>query len=180
MAHVFRGSKLPRARRDLGSGGSQNQACYEALRASTVLGALFYLTLIEILPSNLLACILIPASALAETEVVNEEWVIAPHDVHSVSFSLPIPMPVHIDMSPVKNADKGVTLRVVPSEDVNACSGASQGRCRSRGDFDGFAVRSFSHTGMIPAGQWTFFVTNSENIINRATVHVHLVANPGT
>lgn len=33
---------------------------------------------------------------------------------------------------------------------------------------------------MIPAGQWTFFVTNSENIINRATVHVHLVANPGT
>jgi len=126
----------------------------------------------------LAACMMVPASAFAEAELINEERVIPAHDMHSTSFTLQDALPVHINMTPVQNADKGVTLRIVPAEDLDACTGKSQGRCRSRGDFDGFAVRSFKHTGMIPPGRWTFYVANTENIMNRATVHVHLVINP--
>jgi hypothetical protein len=126
----------------------------------------------------LLACALLPVSALADTDMVNEDWVLSAGEVHGVSFTLSSQVPVHIGMTPVRNADKGVTLRVVPAEDVDACSGRSQGACRSRGGFDGFKIRSFSHTEAIPAGRWTFYVANTENIFKSATVHVRLVVNP--
>jgi len=124
------------------------------------------------------ACVLLPASAVAASDAVNEDWVLKAKETHSFSFTLPASTPVRVDLTPISHADKGVTMRIVPAEDFDACRGAAQGQCRSRGEFDGFAVRSFSHTGTLPPGRWTFFVTNSENILERATVHVHLVFNP--
>lgn len=124
-------------------------------------------------------CTLVPATALAETEVLNTEWVIPAHGTQAESFTLQEATPVHVSLLPVKDADKGVTVRIVPAEDFDACNAGGQGRCRSRGDFDGFAVRSFDHAGMVPPGRWTFYVKNTENLFKRAIVHVRVVANPG-
>jgi hypothetical protein len=115
--------------------------------------------------------------ALQEQELVNEEWVLPTRDVHRLSFTLSRDVPVHIEMTPVKHVEKGVTLRVIPPEDLDACMGRSQGSCRSLGSFDGFRVRTFSHTDTIPAGRWMFFVANTENILRTATVHVRVVVN---
>jgi hypothetical protein len=112
-----------------------------------------------------------------EQELVNEEWVLPTRDVHRLSFTLSRDVPVHIAMTPVKHVEKGVTLRVIPPEDLDACMGRSQGSCRSLGSFDGFRVRTFSHTDTIPAGRWMFFVANTENILRTATVHVRVVVN---
>jgi hypothetical protein len=127
----------------------------------------------------LFATALLVVPALAATDMVNEDWVLKAKETHSFSFTVPVSTPVRVDLTPVSHADKGVTMRIVPAEDFDACRGAAQGQCRSRGEFDGFAVRSFSHVGTLPPGRWTFFVTNTENILERATVHVHLVFNPG-
>jgi hypothetical protein len=128
----------------------------------------------------LFACGLVPASAFAAMDLANEDWVLpAGNAPHSLSFTLAASTPVSIDMTPVKDCDKGLTLRVVPAEDFDACSGKAQGQCRSRGGFDGFKVRSFSHTEPIPAGRWTFFVSNTENVFKSATAHVHVVVNAG-
>jgi hypothetical protein len=35
------------------------------------------------------------------------------------------------------------------------------------------AVKSFTHTGTLPAGRWTLFVKNTYNNFFRATIHVH-------
>ena len=126
----------------------------------------------------LLACALWPTPALADQDVINEDWIIAAGDVRAMSFSLNAPAAVRIDMTPVKDAAKGVTLRLVPTEDADACAGRAQGRCRSRPGFDGFKVGSFSHAEQVPAGTWTFYVANTENILKSATVHIHLVVNP--
>jgi hypothetical protein len=125
----------------------------------------------------LMVCTLVSVTALAEDDLINEEWVISAHGLHSTSFELRGPVSVRVHMTPVNNADKGVTLRIVPTEDVDACSGKAQGQCRSIPEFDGFAVRTFKHTGVVPPGRWTFYVANTENIMNRATVHVHVVMN---
>jgi hypothetical protein len=127
----------------------------------------------------LLACVLLPVSAVADQDMLNEEWVLpSGGGAHSLSFTLPAAAPVLVEMTPVKHADKGVTLRIVPAEDIDACTGKSQGACRSRPGFDGFKIRSFSHTETIPAGRWTFYAANTENLMFSATVHVHVVANP--
>jgi hypothetical protein len=112
-------------------------------------------------------------------DLLNEDWVIPAHEWKSYSFTFSRETPVHVDVTGISNIDKGFTVRVTPSEDADACLGRTQGACRSRGGFDGFAVRSMNHTEPLPAGRWTFLVRNSENILNRATVHVHLVSNPG-
>jgi hypothetical protein len=113
------------------------------------------------------------------TEMLNEEWVLTTGASHSYSFTLTGPAVVGVEMVPVKHADNGVTLRLVAAEDFDACSGRTRGSCRSLGAFDGFKVRSFNHTDTIPAGRWTFFASNTENIINSATVHVRIVTNAG-
>jgi len=117
--------------------------------------------------------------ALAAQDLVDQEWVLASGGgVRSVEFTLSATAPVSVEMTPVKHADKGVTIRIVPKEDFDACTGKAQGACRSRPGFDGFKVRSFSHTEPLPAGNWAFYAANTENIMFSATVHVHLVVNP--
>jgi hypothetical protein len=127
-----------------------------------------------------------PAAATTVTEaprpavdLLNEDWVIPAHEWKSYSVSLGRETPLRVEVTGISNVAKGFTVRVVPSEDADACLGRAQGACRSRGGFDGFGVRSMNHTETLPAGRWTFLVRNSENILNRATVHVHLVSNPG-
>jgi hypothetical protein len=121
----------------------------------------------------------VATTAQQTTEMVNAEWVLATGAWKTYSFTLTASALVGVDMAPVVHADKGVTLRLVPAEDFDACSGRTRGACRSLGAFDGFGVRTFRHTATIPAGRWTFFVGNTENIINNATVHVRLVTNGG-
>ena len=117
-------------------------------------------------------------TAQQEQELLNQEWVLPTSGFHSFSFTLSRDASVHIEMTPVKHADKGVTLRIVPPEDFDACIGRSQGRCRSLGSFDGLGVRTLSHTDTIPAGRWMFFAWNDKNIVYAATIHVRLVVNP--
>jgi len=124
---------------------------------------------------GLLACALWTVPALADQDMVNADWVIPAGDIRSTSFSMSVPGVVHVDMTPVKDAGKGVTLRLVPSDDADACAGRAQGQCRSRPGFDAFKVGSFSHVESVPAGTWTLYVANTENILKSATVHVHLV-----
>jgi hypothetical protein len=127
----------------------------------------------------LLACVLLPVSVLAAQDLVDQEWVLpSGGSPQSVAFTLSGTVPVSVDMAPVKHADKGVTIRIVPTADFAACAGKAQGQCRSRPGFDGFKVRSFSHTEPIPAGNWTFYAANTENMMFSATIHVHLVVNP--
>jgi hypothetical protein len=77
----------------------------------------------------------------------------------------------------VKNTDKGFDLRVCPADDFQTCSGQVRGgQCRAVGEFDGIAVKSFSHTGTLPAGRWTLFVKNTYKNFFRATIHVHATA----
>jgi hypothetical protein len=117
--------------------------------------------------------------APAAQDLVNEDWDLpSGGSPHTFSFALSESAPVEIDVIPVKDAGKGFTLRLVPVDDFDACSGGAQGRCRSRPGFDGFKVASFSHTEPVPPGRWTFYVANTENIFKSATVHVHVVVNP--
>jgi hypothetical protein len=96
----------------------------------------------------LYALLLFSVAALAAQDFLNEEWVVPAGGVQAISFTVSEPTPIRVHMTPVKDADKGVTLRIVPEEDFDGCKGGGQARCRSRGDFDGFAVRSFNHTGI--------------------------------
>lgn len=124
----------------------------------------------------LAACMLAATTAFASGQMTDDDWVLSPGEVHSLAFTLATPTTLSVEMVPIKNADKGVMLRVVPADDLTACSGQGQGQCRSRGEFDGFQVRSFSHTGIVPAGRWVFFVKNDQNILHRAIVHVRVSA----
>ena len=127
------------------------------------------------LPFALLVCLALPLSATAaDQDLMNEEWVIDSKGVHGASFTMPAAAVIHLAVTPVKNCGKGFTVRLVPSEDYSACVGDSQGRCRSRPGFDGFKVASLNHAEPVPPGRWTVYVQNSENVLERATVHVHL------
>lgn len=119
------------------------------------------------------------AQEAAQRQPVNmldEQWVLETDGWKYYSFTLPDPMLVRVDMEPVQDADKGVTLRLVPAEDADACSGRTRGACRSLGAFDGLGVRTFSHADTIADGRWSLIVGNTENIMNAATVHVRLSA----
>lgn len=123
-----------------------------------------------------LTCMLITTSAFAATEVANEDTVMAPGEIKSFSFTTTGLTPLQVDASGLKNTDKGFDVQVCPSNDFEACSGQSRGgQCRPVGEFNGLGVRSFSHTGTLPAGRWTLFVKNSYNTFFRATVRVHAV-----
>lgn len=124
----------------------------------------------------LLACLALPVSAAADQEFVNEEWVIAHGETRpTAAFNLgTAPAVIHVTVTGVKNTDKGFTARLVPAEDYDACVGNTQGRCRSRPGFDAFKVAAMDHGELVPSGRWVFYVQNSENRLERATVHVHL------
>jgi hypothetical protein len=118
---------------------------------------------------------LVTAPAFAATDVANEDTVLSPNgDTKFYSFTLQGPTPFHVDATGVKNTDKGFDLRVCPADDFQSCSGQVRGgQCRAVGEFDGIAVKSFTHTGTLPAGRWTLFVKNTYNNFFRATIHVH-------
>jgi hypothetical protein len=128
----------------------------------------------------LLGCVLLPLSARADPqELLNDNWALsAGGGSQSFSFVLQAATPISVEMTPVSHADKGVTLRIVPMEDLDACTGKVQGVCHALPGFNGSAVRSFSHTESVPAGRWTFFAANTENIMFSATVHVHVATEP--
>lgn len=126
------------------------------------------------------ACVLIPLSAWADPqELLNDNWALPSGGrPQAFSFVLQAAVPLSVEMTPVSHADKGVTLRIVPTEDFDACTGKVQGTCRSLPGFDGSRVRSFSHTEPVPPGRWTFFAANTENVFFSATVHVHVATDP--
>jgi hypothetical protein len=126
------------------------------------------------------AFVLVPLSALADPqEVLNDNWALPSGGQPQVlSFVVPYAMPVTVEVTPVSHADKGVTLALLPAEDLDACTGKVQGICRALPGFNSSAVRSFSHTESIPAGRWAFLAANTENLLFSATVHVHVVMVP--
>jgi hypothetical protein len=121
---------------------------------------------------------LMATSAFAATDIANEDTVLSPNgDTKFYSFTLATPSPLHVDASGIKNTDKGFDVQVCPADDFSACSGQTKGgQCRPVGEFNGIAVKSFSHTGTLPAGRWTLFVKNTYNNFFRATIHVHATA----
>jgi hypothetical protein len=127
-----------------------------------------------------LACVLAPLSASADPqELLNDNWALPSGGQPQVfSFVLQAAVPISVEMTPVSHADKGVTLGLVPMEDLDACTGKVQGVCRTFPGFNGSAVRSFSHTESVPAGRWTLFAANTQNVFFSATVHVHVATVP--
>ena len=108
-------------------------------------------------------------------DVANEEWVLDTDGEHDVTFTLNAPTTVSIDVSPVRDADKGVSFQLVQADSVRACLGETNGTCFHVPAFSRQAVRSFNHSDVVSAGRWTFYVKNTENLINTAIVHVHVV-----
>lgn len=119
------------------------------------------------------------ATLAAPQELANEEWVLKPNEVHRLPVSLNKSSAVSIEATGVKNTDKGFTMGVVRTEDLDACAKAVKS-CNGVAGFEVRSVRDFSKTVTVPAGRWTFFVANTENIINRASVHVHVVVDTKT
>jgi hypothetical protein len=125
----------------------------------------------------LLVCLALPFTASADLVLVNKDWVVPAHEAYQQGFTLAQTAYVHLTVMGVKNTDKGFTVRIAPQEDAANCVGKAQGPCRSRADFDAFKVPGpYDHMGLVPAGSWSVFVQNSENILNKATVHVHVTA----
>jgi len=125
----------------------------------------------------LLACLAFPVAAMADGRVFfDEDWIIDAKGAHPQSFTLPVQANVHVTATCVKNCGKGYTVRVVPPSDFPSCTGLAQGPCRSRPDFDGFKVGSYDRTATLPSGTWAVYVQNSENMVERATVHVGVAA----
>ncbi|HEY1696047.1 MAG TPA: hypothetical protein VGG39_27960 [Polyangiaceae bacterium] len=91
------------------------------------------------------------------------------------SFTLPSDRPVFVEVEGRKNADKGFMVYVMAS---NEWENFKSGKFRHIPEFQGLKVRSFSHTGELPAGSWAVVVANSENIFNTMVVHVRVVSDP--
>lgn len=116
----------------------------------------------------------------AETlrEIRDVQLVIDAGGTQTVDFDLSYQTRVLVEMTPVRDVDKGISLSLVLAEDVNACLGRVEGQCRGVAAFNEPRVRATKHAETVPAGRWVLLVRNSENLINAATVRVHIVANP--
>lgn len=84
-------------------------------------------------------------------------------------------------MTPVAHADKGFNVSVFPQADFEACTHPQEQRrgfCHTLDAFTAPGVRSFDHAEHVAAGTWSLYVRNGANILNAATVRVHVTAKP--
>jgi hypothetical protein len=108
--------------------------------------------------------------------VVDEEVAItAEGGAQMRGFTLSEDSPVFVEVQGRTHADKGFMVYVMPSSEWEDFK---SGRFRAVTEFEGLKVRSFSHTGELPAGSWSVVVSNSENIFNTMVVHVRVVSDP--
>lgn len=125
-----------------------------------------------------LSLVLAAGSALAQPqELVNAEWAIPANNAHWEVVSIYRPAILRAEVMGLKNAAKGLRVRVVNAEDVTSCR-VRGGTCRDLPNWRHPGEVSFSQTDRIPPGQWAFLVENSYNIFKGAIVRVHLVLDP--
>lgn len=117
-----------------------------------------------------------PESPPAPQELVNEEWVIKQGDAHIKVFTLTADANIAIEVTAVKDADKGFSVRIVDEKYGDSC--LADPRCLGEAQFAGISTRSYSRTQTLKPGRWKFYVQNSENMLKSMTVKVHVVVNP--
>ncbi|HEY0480500.1 MAG TPA: hypothetical protein VGD37_23450 [Kofleriaceae bacterium] len=118
-----------------------------------------------------------PRQILAQPQViVDEELAVSAGGWQSRGFTLPSPRPIQVTTEGRKNSDKGFSLYVMNSSELDNFK--QKTRFMHVPAFQGLKVRSFSNTATLPAGEWTVVVANSENILKTMVVHLRVVANP--
>jgi hypothetical protein len=117
------------------------------------------------------------AAAIRGPQVLaDEEIAISAGGWQDRSFSLPTERRIEVITEGRKHADKGFSVYVI--EDVDFPAFQAKKEFRQVSAFEGLKVRSFGHTGTLPAGSWHFVVMNSENILNTMVVHLKITADP--
>jgi hypothetical protein len=114
--------------------------------------------------------------AFAEELVCNDEWSIKRSSMQSQAFTLKKALSVVIDISPVKHADKGVSIHLVPAslwEDYKV----GHATLKAIRDANTVLARSVHHVVNLNAGMWVVAVENSENLFEPAVVRVKITIN---
>jgi hypothetical protein len=107
-----------------------------------------------------------PSPARAN-ELVNEDWVLKPGESRAEEFSTD-GMTLTAEVRLVRHANKGVSVHVFDG------SCWREKGCRSLPSWGHPPTWEFRRSERIPAGRWAFVVTNSQNLLERAVVHVRL------
>lgn len=108
--------------------------------------------------------------------VIDEEMAIDADGWQARGFSLPSPRPVQVTAQGIKHTDKG--FRVFLMDSAQLKNFKEKNEFRHIPSFEGLKIRSYSHTGELPAGSWVAVVVNSENIINSMVVKLKIVVDP--
>lgn len=122
-----------------------------------------------------------PASLLAAAKpqlVLDEELAVGARGWQSRGFTLSSPAPIQVVAQGVKHADKGFTVYVMASSELEHLKQHVEFQHISA--FYGPKVRSLTRTATLGAGAWTVVVMNSENLLNTMVVHLRVVADPGS
>ena len=109
--------------------------------------------------------------------VANEEIAIPASGAQMRGFTLSSPAPVSVEVQGRKNTDKGFMVYVMPSDEWEKFKGGA-GTFQQMSEFHGLDVRSFEHTGTLPAGSWAVVVQNSQNFMNTMVVQIRVVIDP--
>ncbi len=110
--------------------------------------------------------------------IIDEELAVSAGGWQSRSFTLPSPRPIQVATEGKKHTDKGFSLYVMNSSELQHFK--QKTTFRHIPALQGLKVRSFSNTATLPAGEWAVVVANSENIINTMVVHLRVVADPSS
>lgn len=117
--------------------------------------------------------------ARAEEVVVNDEWSIRPKSMQSQSFTLKKATSVEISITPVKHADKGVSVHVVPGALWDEYK-AGHATLKAVQDANTERARSVQHVVVLKAGTWVLAVENSENLLEHAIVRAKITVDPAS
>lgn len=109
--------------------------------------------------------------------MVNEEIAIDASGAQMRGFTLSSPAPVSVEVQGRKNTDKGFMVFVMPESEWEKFKGGA-GTSQQMSEFQGLKVRSFEHTGTLPAGSWAVVVQNSQNFMNTMAVQLRVVIDP--
>lgn len=110
--------------------------------------------------------------------IVDEELAVSAGGWQSRGFTLPSPRPVQVTTEGKKHTDKGFSLYVMNSSELDNFK--QKTTFKHIPAFQGLKVRSSSNTATLSAGEWIVVVANSENIINTMVVHLRVVADPSS
>jgi hypothetical protein len=110
--------------------------------------------------------------------IVDEEIAVSAGGWQSRSFVLPSPRPIQVTAEGKTHTDKGFSLYVMNSSELNKFR--QRTTFRHVPAFQGLKVRSLSNTATLPNGEWTIVVANTENILNTMVVQLRVVGDPSS